>query len=182
MAKIIISNPGLLRAISLCVAPHTDPRPILQGVYFNPVIGRAVATDGHRLMVGTVADPADDVKPFIWKPASKIPLPTKSRVVVLDTETCILDMGKHLIKGEMVEGEYPDWTRVLPSKVTGNGELKLGVNPTLLTDVQKALGASGFAMRWEDSQSPRIDCTPIDQTVTLPPDFRFVVMGMSIRD
>jgi hypothetical protein len=139
-----ITNYTLLRAISKCTQDkYILDRSALAGIYFEPALGLATATDGHRLMTGLVSLPEEGADPFLWVPASSLPF-WKGEVTL---DGPVLKAGPKLVGGKLSPERYPDYRKVLPADTEGQS---ISFDPLLLADVQKALGAKGVRMQWKD--------------------------------
>jgi len=111
-----------------------EMRYYLNGVYFHPIEDGicAVATDGHRLY--KVTTPAQNVFPGVIVPRKTVAELVKTLdigdVVVSVSATKIkFDMGDVTIVSKVVDGTFPDYTRVIPTAnnnhITANaGDMK----------------------------------------------------------
>lgn len=127
------------------VAAKDDVRSYLRGVRIEPAPqGGAliVATDGHRILVAHDAM-AQDVETCIL-PLVKVP--TKCDAInILLSDQVQFNFGATTITAPKVEGDYPNWRRVLPTENKSQGYAANILNAAYIGDtlkISKALGAS----------------------------------------
>lgn len=139
---------NLLRA-ALLFAPKADVRPYLNGVYIDTGRMRAVATDGHRMLVAAlpvnVATDLHGLRSFIIPRAD---VEAALRVVGLKAPGVLLQVLQPLegrteltlsnLTTQSVDGKFPEWERILP---TTNVEMpeQVNANPEFLRDGYTAL-------------------------------------------
>jgi len=108
---------------------HQDVRYYLNGVLLELIAGRiiAVATDGHRL--AKVVGAADAVGAGVDGDGKQVIVPAKTvselkrllagapeRVCLeLSDRTLRVELGETVLVSKLVEGQYPDYSRVIPS-------------------------------------------------------------------
>lgn len=103
----------VLKALLICASVE-DIRYYLNGIHFDPR-GFACATDGHRLLVYSVAK--FEGGDFIIPRAAVEAALKMAKATDADTMTITLDhVGDILYKP--VEGKYPNWKKVLPPAFT----------------------------------------------------------------
>lgn len=133
----ITVNADMLRAALLC-ASSEETRFYLKGVYVDPA-GKLVATDGHRMFVGTIDlasdNPCDNPAPSSFK-GWIICRDVLKRALAghkLPTITITPDRTGD-IACKPVDGVFPDWRRVVPSEITGT---IAQFNPIYVADMGK---------------------------------------------
>lgn len=124
----------------LAAIPKDDIRTYLCGLHVDFPNGRIVATDGHRLIVKKIEPQADgpaatipralieqvtrlkspdaDVVISLWGETEQKPDATGELrdVIVLHAELC---RGSGIYRAKDIENRYPDITRVIPKRVSG---------------------------------------------------------------
>lgn len=153
----VMLAPNLLRAALLHAAKH-DVRYYLCGVCVDLARGCLVAADGHRMFIGRIPDacyqPAargDATQGFII-PRDSLELALKAHkaagkrggtdpelTVMLGADGARLSLGAS-VTCVAVDGRFPDWTRLAPTKFSG--ELA-GLNPDYVADARDALQLVG---------------------------------------
>lgn len=149
--KNLIIRRQTLEAAMVCMAKN-DYRYYLNGVCFMPE-NKIAATDGHRLSLITVLDNHNT-----WLEENAIieigKLPTKKfAVAVIDTDSKLIHLMPEFASGDyqdddvlrelrigvttcrLIDGNYPDVSRVIPKKFTAVDEI--GFNVTYLADAAK---------------------------------------------
>ena len=132
------------RALVLVAPKDTDVRWYLNGALFDFETRRAVATDGHCLLaINVVTDAPSDIQAIIPRDAlhdiSRGGKVDGAIEISADAETFKLSRlndERSDITGKLIAGTYPDYTRVMPDKVSG--EL-VQFNWQLLARIDKAL-------------------------------------------
>lgn len=141
----------VLRLALATTADATEQRKALHGVFLDPLNGRLVATDGHRLFMAALPPGVPPLSgPLILRfinPATGAParkLPASWAAAVLDREALVL-RGLGLAGGtlpgelrlEVLSEDFPDVDRILipilaalPSRTSGTAQITL--DPTLL--------------------------------------------------
>lgn len=126
--QFTMQAPELSRLFSLSRGAQSieEIRYYLQGVYFHPTQDNdlcAVATDGHRLY--KVTSPAHVDFPGVIVPSKTV----QELVKVLDIGEAIIsvsatkirfDLGSVVIVSKVIDGTFPDYTRVIPQ---GNNKI-----------------------------------------------------------
>lgn len=136
----------------LLIAPKSDVRFYLNGVYLDPVLGALVSTDGSCLMMTRFADlKRENALPVIIPRdalAAALKLcPKKSVTLEMDAEVMSgavrLTFRPDAVSStscSAIDGRYPDYMRVIPATVDGTAG---NYDPTLLSRVADALAAFG---------------------------------------
>ena len=134
-----LSNEKLSRMLAKTIfAVSVDElRPALMGVFIQ-ILGdefRMVATDGHRLSKIIDTDFQSDTDPIrMIIPPKAVQLAIKNideqgqTRLVVDSSTVGFNFGNTTLYSRLVEGQYPDYERVIPR----DNEKKLVVNKQLL--------------------------------------------------
>ena len=131
----ITVNADMLRAALLC-ASDEQSRFYLRGVYVDPA-GKLVATDGHRMFVGTIDLAASEHNPapgsfdgwIICRDVLKRALAGYKLPTITIAPDRVGD-----IACAPVDGSYPDWRRVVPSEISGTAAQ---FNPAYMADMGK---------------------------------------------
>jgi len=131
----ITVNADMLRAALLC-ASDEQSRFYLRGVYVDPA-GKLVATDGHRMFVGTIDLIASEHNPapgsfdgwIICRDVLKRALAGYKLPTITIAPDRVGD-----IACAPVDGSYPDWRRVVPSEISGTAAQ---FNPAYMADMGK---------------------------------------------
>lgn len=127
MTAVTTIRADVLKGLLLCAAKE-DVRYYLVGIYFDTARDVLVATDGHRMFLHKCALPKD-VKPFIMSrsTAEQAIKMTSKRAndleIAIDAEGSIRRIelkasNGALVMGPEVDGQFPDWQRVVPKKCT----------------------------------------------------------------
>lgn len=122
----------LLRA-SIPAMSKNDVRYYLNGLYLARDDQRLdmVATDGHRLIHHALYASGEDDSLIIGQDAIASPIILPARTVITlanlidakaddrieiscSNRTAVISMGSTLIHSKLIDGRYPDWTRVIP--------------------------------------------------------------------
>lgn len=126
--RFTMTSDALARLFSACrVAQSTEEtRYYLCGVFMHAVDGklRAVATDGHRLVRADVEMPAgaaemeDIIVPSkaVGQVLGLIGKVSGEVAIELNAKAIQFRLGTSTIISKLVEGTYPDYTRVIPSE------------------------------------------------------------------
>lgn len=136
---------------ALIAAAKNDLRFYLKGVRIEPAPqGGAliIATDGHRILVAHDAM-AEDVETCIL-PLVKVPTKCDFINVTLGDDQALFNFGATTVTAPKIEGNYPDWRRVLPAENKMQGYDANTLNPAYIADslkISKALGSKSKAIR-----------------------------------
>jgi len=103
----------------------------LSGVCFD--LGRIITTDGHRLSTTTI-EPIFNKRRLIPKRACESILKATDGVkedinVLYDEKSIGVEIGNSLIIARLIDGDFPDYTKVIPSDDS--------INTTVLFDVDR---------------------------------------------
>ena len=125
--------PEKLKKLNYFVATD-ECRPVMTGVYFDTTNNAIVATDAHKLRYyddNTI--PKDfvlnrfssliliDIKPEHYQVSTKI---TKLKTEpIRDNDYSIWYAGNYTLISKSIEGEYPNWKRVMPTEFTANANI-----------------------------------------------------------
>ncbi len=138
--KIKISS-GVIRALVFAAASK-DIRYYLNGVFFSPRKGHAVATDGHMLIViklPEIIDSDDVIIPIdVCKLATK-----KVEDVYVNFDKNTITCKTYELGFKPIDGRFPDYSKVIPS-LDDLGEANKcfhRINPQHLMDINKAISA-----------------------------------------
>ena len=148
-----VSNKKLKRMFSKTIfaVSSEELRPALMGVFIQIMADefRMVATDGHRL--SKIVDKSfrfDDTPVRMIVPPKAVQIALKNLEEEGDTKLIIDDSGlcfildKTTLYSRLVEGEYPDYERVIPR----DNDKKLTVNKSLLIDSVKRVSLFSSAL------------------------------------
>ena len=114
-----------LVAINKYAASSEEVRYYLNGVCLDIANGSGVmvATDGHRLLASSFETGAADGKFIIPRPLiSKLKISRRSNThvdVKIDGDRVTLDFDGETFGGNLIDGTFPDWRRVIPRDVSG---------------------------------------------------------------
>ena len=162
---------GSLR-MAQAASAKKDVRYFLNGIYLDFRNGTVVGTDSHRLLEAPLVDEdtvclypqsrnddSSDVPPsIIVSFEKKFPKGSDFAVLTLQTESVAGEQitdGKATLEfyrnrtrttivGEVIDGRYPDYKRVMPEHDRNGSLTDYTVNPLLISEVVQALGA-GYA-------------------------------------
>tara|TARA_R100001244_G_scaffold10085_2_gene12191 strand:- start:2496 stop:3056 length:561 start_codon:yes stop_codon:yes gene_type:complete len=172
---MITINAKLIRAAMACQAKN-DVRYYLTGILIAKN-GDIVGTDGHALFRGTqLWKETDSVisDDLIIRINGTIPIgaDTVTFNLAADIPTVTTNNGKIFIC-EVLDGTYPDYTRVIPSKDSDQYSTVLNFNASLLAKAEKVFGKdSKIALHHRGpNNSILIECAEL-------PDACLVVMPM----
>jgi DNA polymerase III sliding clamp (beta) subunit (PCNA family) len=172
---MITINAKLVRAAMACQAKN-DVRYYLTGILIAKN-GDIVGTDGHALFRGThVWTDKWGVKDdgLIIRINGTIPVGADTVTFNLagDAPTVTTDNGK-IFTCEVIDGRYPDYTRVIPSKDSDQYSTVLNFNASLLAKAEKVFGKdSKIALHHRGpNNSILIECAAL-------PDSCLVIMPM----
>ena len=163
-ATFDIPAPELVRLIgkSAFAMSTEESRYYLNGVYLHPANGviTAVATDGHRLAHVTYDDGADF-------PGVIIPRKTVSEVrkiapignVTVSTSALKIrfDMGDTVITSKVVDGTFPDYTRIIPT----------GYASSVTVDAKDLARAADRVASLVEDRSKRVEVTIDDGELSI---------------
>ena len=136
----------------LLIAPKSDVRFYLNGVYLDPARGALVSTDGSVMFVTQFPELKRDNAPAVIIPRDALAAALK----LCSKKAVSLEMDVEAISGAVrltfrpdavsstscsaIDGRYPDYMRVIPQTVDGTAG---GYDPGLLARVADALAAFG---------------------------------------
>lgn len=128
-----ISALGLKKGLQKVVfaASNDDARPVLTGVYFSAAAGEAViaATDSYRLAEQKMgkrrgalnflvpATAANDLLRIIGDNAAEV-------TITHDDQQVLFEVGDINLVARLIEGNYPDYRKLIPSKFATVAKLK----------------------------------------------------------
>jgi DNA polymerase-3 subunit beta len=159
MEQIIEVQTSVLKA-ALTHAAKDDVRYYLEGVFFDMTSGHVVATDGHRMFVARLA--ADT-----WRPGASFIVPAAIIKVAVSSAgrkqdmirvaATVTDSGGSVmldkIGGELIDGRFPDWRRVVPAHTDGT----IGhFNPDYLSAAFDAIATATMATVRKGSAPPAL--------------------------
>lgn len=139
-----LTVPAYALQAALTHTARKDIRTYLCGVRLEPSAGKIIATDGHRMFIGAI-DTAD--APAVTIPAELLASALKAVKVKKGTITLVtVNYSAGTVElafpngarfaGAELEGNYPEWRRVLPQTVSGESAQ---FNPQYLADAETAL-------------------------------------------
>lgn len=170
-ANIKLSRPALVAAAAMCISTDST-RYYLNGVYLEPRDAGGlfiVSTDGHRMFVavdreGSIDGPAGgailacekrDWAAFAKAESATITGPVSAPMV--ETSAIKASDCRRFGAG-FIDGSFPDWTRVLPASIDGDGATAARFNAGYLGDfakVRKILnGGADIGLAGQDATSP----------------------------
>lgn len=166
-----ISAAGLEEAINqVAVAASTDEaRPILTGVYFTEADGnlRMVATDSYRLSIRNLKAGEG----LLSEGGCLIPARALAEVgrtikseaadevtVYLGERDAGFDIGKVAISARLIEGEFPDYEKLIPAKF----ERRLTIEKSALSETLRRVGTLA-----QQNTPVRIACSSSGVTISV---------------
>lgn len=142
----------------LPAACKDDAKYYLQGVYIEDVDGWRIytATDGHVLLSVKEAIEGDVLeKPLILKIKKPIPCKRLERgwLQIVDEYTAVITSDEK-IAVDIVDSQYPDYRRVIPSEDVQLAKEYVIFDPDLLKIVNKFIGCKHKVPLMENSLAP----------------------------
>lgn len=114
-------------------ASADDARPVLNGVYFHSLGGRAVvaATDSYRLAENKMSKSTKQINFLVPASAAQDLLriindADKEIVVTHDDQQVLFEVGDISLVARLIEGNYPDYQKLIPTKFETVAELNRG--------------------------------------------------------
>jgi DNA polymerase-3 subunit beta len=108
-----------------------DARPVLTGVYFHTTAGNiiAVATDSYRLAERKIGKSKDNINFLVPATAANdllriISDADKEVAVTHDEQQVLFQVGDVTLVARLIEGNYPDYTKLVPTKFATTASLK----------------------------------------------------------
>jgi hypothetical protein len=127
-------------------ATDKDNRNTLRGVRLDFPAGKMVATDGHRVFLACIDEaqlPAVTVPNELIDQLAKIAKANIKKVayattldLAIDGDRLTFTVGAATVSGLAINGEYPDYMRVIPRQVSGESAQ---YNAKYIVDANKAL-------------------------------------------
>jgi DNA polymerase-3 subunit beta len=112
-------------------ASSDDTRPVLTGVYFHVVGGQivAVATDSYRLAENRLAKTKESGNFLVPATAAQdllriISDSDKEITITHDEQQVSFSVGDVVLVARLIEGNYPDYVKLIPTKFTSVASLK----------------------------------------------------------
>jgi DNA polymerase III subunit beta len=139
-----------------------ESRYYLNGVYLHQADDKltAVATDGHRL-ARVVSDMAADLDPVIIprKTVAEARKVLSSGPVTVSTSAHMIrfDMGDTVITSKVVDGTFPDYTRIIPS----------GYSNSVTIDAKDLSRAADRVASLVEDRTKRVEVTIADDSLTI---------------
>jgi len=126
-AKVL--KEGLQQVVVAC--SNDEARPVLTGVYFHTVDGKLqiVATDSYRLAEKTLIKTSDEINLLVPGTAMQDLLRILSDYedevqITNDDQQVLFKVGDVELVTRLIEGKYPDYKKLIPSKFTTSASLK----------------------------------------------------------
>lgn len=163
----------------MTVAAKNDVRYYLNGVHVDTDHNKLVATDGHRLITVPIDPVPDDLRTAILSRPQVLPKASDESVTIETdgsrvTYTYLSKNGSKVTHhGDTIDGNYPDYKRVLPEPDEALTMTLARFNPLLVSDVCKELKAKGIVM-----YAPAGEASAYPVEFTGNPDIEFCLMGM----
>ena len=171
----------LIRAAMACQAKN-DVRYYLTGILIAKN-GDVVGCDGHALFRGTHAWTENDSvigDDFIISINGTIPVKAESVTFNIgdNIPTASTDNGK-MFTCEVLEGKYPDYNKVIPSKDSDQYSTVLNFNASLLAKAEKVFGKDApIALHHRGpNNSILIECAKMPETCLVIMPMKGVVTG-----
>ena len=159
-----------------------ETRYYLNGVYMHHVardnVLRFVATDGHRLAAADIRAPegADKMSPVILARAfvvDAIKATNKARdafkrvhLAIGASRVRLTDWDGNVIDGELVDGTFPDYERVIPRGEPQHGTVTLAREPFMQAVAAATAFAKASGAKWPVSPALRFAFTTDKLTVS----------------
>ncbi|MBO5843490.1 MAG: hypothetical protein J6Q96_01320 [Bacteroidales bacterium] len=168
-------NCELMNAVLPAVSKE-EVRYYLMGIYIEDVDGwrNYTATDGHILLTAKEAIEGEVLeKPLVLK--IKKPIASKRLKIgylqIVDEYTAVI-VGEEKIAVDIIDCQYPDYRRVIPSDDTELAKEYAIFNPDLLKIVNKFIGSTNKRPIMENRMSPAMwvveDVNLVKKAVLMP--------------
>lgn len=148
MPKTFSIDARFIRAAQTCQADSKDDRHYLRGILITPEC-EVVGTNGHILYAGQYDDPQHADKPdepAILSIHGNIPESANTVTFMMPSErgedgVCKTD-NKKAFTFEVIDGQFPNWQRVIPEPVRERFTNGLVLDPTYLSLIPRIFGKS----------------------------------------
>ena len=143
-------------------AAHDEARPILTGVYFHSHEGKLymVATDSYRLAEKKLMDTAETISLLIPATALQDLLRILGEYegeveVKHDDQQVLFKVGDVELVTRLIEGKYPDYRKLIPSKFASSAKLKRSelTNVTKVSSLFARESAGSITINLDKDQS-----------------------------
>lgn len=143
-----------------------EKRPILQGVCLD-IGGRAIATNGHIMVIRTLKSLAELTAPIVIGPWAGTQLPDQATLKIAET-TAELQSNGTTLQVPLIEGPYVKYEQVIPQE---DPAMRISFSSALLAHaldlLQDQMEARHPASdRWQYRPQIALHLSPVTQTVT----------------
>ena len=143
-----------------------EKRPILQGIHLD-IGGRAIASNGHILIIRTLKSLSELAAPIVIGPWSGIQLPEQATLKIAE-ETAEIQSNGTTLQVPLIEGPYVKYEQVIPQE---DPSMRVSISSDLLAHALDLL-QDFMEARHPESDTwqyrPRVDLhlSPLTQTIT----------------
>ena len=143
-----------------------EKRPILQGIHLD-IGGRAIASNGHILIIRTLKSLSELAAPIVIGPWSGIQLPEQATLKIAE-ETAEIQSNGTTLQVPLIEGPYVKYEQVIPQE---DPSMRVSIPSDLLAHALDLLQDFMEARHPESDMwqyRPRVDLhlSPLTQTIT----------------
>ena len=143
-----------------------EKRPILQGIHLD-IGGRAIASNGHIMIIRTLKSLSELAAPIVIGPWSGIQLPEQATLKIAE-ETAEIQSNGTTLQVPLIEGPYVKYEQVIPQE---DPAMRVSISSDLLAHALNLLQDFMEARHPESDlwqYRPRVDLhlSPLTQTIT----------------